>query len=289
VGPYTGSSHNAVRGGRISKISPAGVVTTVVKALPSTQTSPAAGSHVSGVASVAFIGHRLYALLGGAGCSHGVPGVPNGVIRVGRHGRWKLIANLSAFLKAHPVAHPNPGDFEPDGTWYSMIAVGPELYALEPNHGELDRVTPRGAVRQVVDISAHVGHAVPTVLAQRHHAFYIGNLGEFDPGDLAGDEHVYQLTRHRACRVFAGGVEKVRGLAFRHGKLYALETSTTAGEPTPGTGRIVRVTPHGPAQTVVSHLTFPTGMTVGPDWAFYVSTRGFGFGAGAGRILRIQP
>ena len=109
MGPYTGSSHNAVRGGRISKISPAGVVTTAVKALPSTQTSPAAGSHVSGVASVAFIGHRLYALLGGAGCSHGVPGVPNGVIRVGRHGRWKLIANLSAFLKAHPVAHPNPG------------------------------------------------------------------------------------------------------------------------------------------------------------------------------------
>ena len=45
-------------------------------------------------------------------------------------------------------------------------------------------------------------------------------------------------------------------LAFRHGKLYALEASTTAGEPTPEIGRIVRVTPHGPAQTVVSHLTF---------------------------------
>jgi hypothetical protein len=79
------------------------------------------------------------------------------------------------------------------------------------------------------------------------------------------------------------------GPTFRHGKLYALEASTTAGEPTPGTGRIVRVTPHRPAQTVVSHLTFPTGMTVGPDGAFYVSTRGFGFGARADRILRIQP
>jgi hypothetical protein len=30
-------------------------------------------------------------------------------------------------------------------------------------------------------------------------------------------------------------------------------------------------------------------MTVGPDVAFYVSDHGFGFGAGAGRILRIQP
>jgi hypothetical protein len=29
-------------------------------------------------------------------------------------------------------------------------------------------------------------------------------------------------------------------------------------------------------------------MTVGPDGAFYVSEQGFGFPAGAGRILRIQ-
>jgi hypothetical protein len=76
------------------------------------------------------------------------------------------------------------------------------------------------------------------------------------------------------------------GPAFRHGKL---EASRPRASPHQGTGRIVRVTPHRPAQTVVSHLTFPTGMTVGPDGAFYVSTRGFGFGARAGRILRIQP
>ena len=44
-----------------------------------------------------------------------------------------------------------------------------------------------------------------------------------------------------------------------------------------------------PRKTVVSGLTFPTGMTVGPDGAFYVSERGFGFGAGEGQILRIQP
>src|SRR5450755_2097215 len=42
--PYTGSSHSRVRGGRISKISPAGVVATVVNALPSSQTTPASGS-----------------------------------------------------------------------------------------------------------------------------------------------------------------------------------------------------------------------------------------------------
>ncbi len=133
--PCTGSTNNPVRGGRIAKISPAGVVRTVVKALPSSQTSPARGSVVSGVSSVAFIGHRLYALLSGAGCSHGVPTVPNGVIRAGRHGNWWLIANLSAFQRAHPVAHPDPEDFEPDGTWYSMISIGRALYPMDSNHG----------------------------------------------------------------------------------------------------------------------------------------------------------
>ena len=44
---------------------------------------------MSGVSSVAFIGHDLYALLAGAGCSHGVPHVPNGVIHVMPNGTWR--------------------------------------------------------------------------------------------------------------------------------------------------------------------------------------------------------
>jgi hypothetical protein len=43
-----------------------------------------------------------------------------------------------------------------------------------------------------------------------------------------------------------------------------------------------------PAETVVSGLKFPTGMTIGPDGAFYVSNQGFGFPAGPGEILRIK-
>jgi hypothetical protein len=245
------------------------------------------GSLVSGVSSVAFIGHQLYALLSGAGCAHGVPTVPNGVIKVGHHGKWKLIANLSAFQMAHPVAHPDPEDFEPDGTWYSMIAIGRALYPMDSNHGELDRVTQSGKISRVIDISASQGHVVPTALTY-HHSIYIANLGLFEPTDRAGDEHVWRLTGHRTLKVRATGVEKVLGLAFRGGTLYALEMSTTAGAPTPGTGAIVRVDRHGPPKTVVSGLTFPTGMTVGPDGAFYVSNQGFGFGAGQGQILRIR-
>jgi hypothetical protein len=177
VGPYTGS----VTGSRISKINANGVVTTAVDNLPSSQTNPDTGSLISGAADVAFIGNTLYILLGGAGCSHGVPQVPempNGVIRVNADGTLDLIANLSAFVMANPVAHPNAGDFEPDGTWYSMIAVGGNLYAVEPNHGELDRITPSGQISRVTDISASQGHIVPTAVAY-HGNFYVGNLNTF--------------------------------------------------------------------------------------------------------------
>jgi hypothetical protein len=286
VGPYSGSLGDPVRGGRISRISSTGGVTTVVSGLPSTQTSPTIGSSVSGVADVAFIGGQLYGLLAGGGCSHGVASVPNSVIRVGAGGTWTMVANLSAFLAAHPVAHPQPTDFEPDGAWYGMVSAHGNLYAVEPNHGELDRITPTGTVSRVVDVSASQGHAVPTALAY-HGVFYLGNLGVFGPGDGAGDEHVYQINPNGKLRVRAHGLEKVLALAFRGGKLYALEMSTAAGNPAPATGAIVRVRAGRSAETIVSGLVFPTGMTIGPDGAFYVSERGFGFPAGAGRILRI--
>jgi len=105
--PYTGSTNNPVLGGRISKVSPTGAVSTVVDSLPSSETSAALGHLVSGVSSVAFIGNQLYGLLAGAGCSHGVPTVPNGVIKVGPGSTWSMLANLSAFQAANPVANPD--------------------------------------------------------------------------------------------------------------------------------------------------------------------------------------
>jgi hypothetical protein len=320
--PYFGSTNDPVRGGRISKVTPGGTVSTVVSGLPSSVTSPALGSLASGVSSVAFVGHTLYGLLAGAGCSHGVPTIPNGVFRVGSGGTWTLIANLSAFQMANPVAQPDDEDFEPDGTWYSMTSFGGALYPMDSNHGELDRVTPSGKISRVVDISAQVGHVVPTAIttkgkrhdddedgdhAHGHHGdrkhgdargwnhhhhghpvFYIGNLGVFGPPDgTTPNEHVYKLNGGGHITVHASGLEQVLGLAFVHGKLYALESSTTPGGPTPGSGAIVQIRHGAPAKTIVSGLVFPTGMTAGPDGALYVSEQGFAFPAGAGRVIRV--
>jgi hypothetical protein len=136
-------------------------------------------------------------------------------------------------------------------------------------------------------VSAKFGHVVPTAIA-RHGVFYLGNLGTFGPGDgTTRNEHVFQLNPNGRIRVRASGLEQVLGLAFVRGKLYALESSTTPGGPTPGTGAIVRIRHGAPAETIASGLVFPTGMTAGPDGALYVSEQGFGFPAGQGRVIRV--
>jgi len=285
VGPYTGS----VTGSRISKIDANGVRTTAVDNLPSSQVSAANGSLISGAADVAFIGDTLYILLGGAGCSHGVPQVPempNGVLRVNADGTTDLIANLSAFVMANPVAHPEPDDFEPDGTWYSMIAVGGNLYAVEPNHGELDRITPDGQISRVSDISASQGHIVPTAIAYRGN-FFVGNLNTFPV--VPGSSKIYKITPSGNVSVFAEGLTTILGVVFDgRARMYVLETSTVAGDPTPFTGKVIRVDPSGRQTEIASGLFFPTGMTLGPDGALYVSNVGFGPPpAGLGGISRI--
>jgi hypothetical protein len=286
VGPYTGGFT-----ARISAINRSGQRTTVVQGLPSSQTSPALGSLVSGVADVRFVDGRLYALLAGAGCSHGILHVPNGIVRVNRaEGEWTLVANLSYFQMTHPVAHPNADDFEPDGTWYSMVRVGDALFAVEPNHGELDKIVlpqdDSGArISRVADISASQGHIVPTAVAFHNGNFYVANLNLFPV--VPGSSKVLLISPSGNVRVFATGLTAVLGLTFHDGSLYALEMTTAAGNPTPGTGKVVRVEGSGDLETVASGLTFPTGMAFGPDGKLYVSNFGFGFPAGAGQIVRV--
>ena len=210
-------------------------------------------------------------------CSHGVPQVPalpNGVIRVNADGSLDMIANLGAFQMANPVMNPNPGDFEPDGTWYSMIAVGndhddngdhsdsddeghADLYAVEPNHGELDKITKSGHISRIVDISASQGHIVPTAMTFHNGNFYVGNLNTFPIID--GSSKIFKITRSGHITVAAQGFTTVLGVAFDHmNRMYVLENTTGNPFPTPGTGDVVRIDHSGNRTVVASGLVlFP--------------------------------
>jgi hypothetical protein len=129
---------------------------------------------------------------------------------------WAQSPNVTVFASGlnntHPVQKPNAADFEPDGTWYSMIAVYGALFAVEPNHGELDMITPEGYIRRIVDISATQGHIVPTAVAYHHGNFYVGNLGTFPIAD--GSSKILKITPFGQVTTFATGFTTALGLAF---------------------------------------------------------------------------
>jgi hypothetical protein len=281
-----GQYYGSPTGSRISKVDTNGTVTTYVDNLPSSQ----AGGLASGVADIAFIGGTMYGVLASAGCSHGVPSIPNGVFRVKSDHTWKIIANLSAYLKSHPVAastDPMNGDFEPDGTFYSMIAQGGALYTVEPNQGEVLKVTTSGAISRLVDVSAHFGHVVPTAITWQQGDFYLGNLDQF--GIPSGSSHVFKLTPGGNININRSGFSVVTGVLFdSQGRLYVLE-ATTDSEMLSTPGQIVRVDTAGHRKVIASNLTTPTAMTMGPDGTIYVSNAGFGLPPeGLGQIVKVE-
>ena len=253
--------------------------------LPSSETAATQGNLISGVSDVAFIGDDLYAITAGWGCSHGLFNTVNAVIRILPHRKWKLVADLSDFQKTHPVANPNPPDFEPDGTWYSVTSVRGKLYAVEPNHSELDVISTHGEIERVAEISASQGHNVPTALAH-HGSFFFGNLGTFPITE--GSSKILKISGTGHVKTVVTGVTTVLGLAFDcEGFLYILENTTGNPLPTPGTGKVLRVTDDG-LEEIATGLSLPTAMTFGPDGALYVSNVGFGPPpVGLGQIVRI--
>jgi hypothetical protein len=288
VGPYTGGLT-----ARISKISSDGVRSTVVDKLPSDQTSAAIGGDVSGVADVKFLDGILYGLEAAGGCSHGLADTSNTLFQVNSDGTTTTIADLTAFTKANPVAHPDVDDFEPDGDYYGMVVAHGVFYATEPNTQQIDRITLDGQVTRVVDLSTMflppAGWKGATGIAL-HGNLYFGQLGTFPVAP--GTESIYKLTPDGNVQVAASGLTAVLGVAFdSQGRLYALESITVAGFPGPaavGTGQVVRINHDGTQTTIAKGLTFPTAMTFGPDGRLYVSNKGYGFPAGMGEIVVIN-
>ena len=113
---------------------------------------------------------------------------------------------------ANPTANENPGDFEPDGTWYSMVSARGLLYAVEPNHGELDPISAKGVIERVADISANQGHIVPTAVAYHGGHFYVGNLGTFPI--IPGASKILKISPGGEVSTFATGFNTILGLVF---------------------------------------------------------------------------
>ena len=298
IGPYKGGPS-----AKILKLDTNGKLTTVASGLPSFINLI---GDLMGVSDVAFLHDKLYALIGGGGCSHGNPDLPNGIVRVNlNNGKWDYITDLSLFYMEHPAAYPDDADFEPDGAPYSMIVHNDRLFVVESNHGTITATSTDGATTKIIDMSLSQGHIIPTSVAANNDNLYVGNLTPFPifsqrarvitlsrnlsfvdttPGlaTKAADLSKFRVANSRA------GFTTIVSLKFgTDGLLYALELSDTpGGYPNPGDGKVLRLNADGTIQTVVSGLTLPGGMTFGPDNALYITNFGDS-GPGKGQILRM--
>jgi hypothetical protein len=282
VGPFQGGSTASVV--RIDN----GCPVLVADSLPST--SDQIGG-VLGVEDLAILGDQLYASVDGGGEAHGNPTQPSGIYRILENGTAELVADLSAWVRANPVAI-IPPDFDPDAAGYSLVAdeATGTFWVGNPNSSEILSVSLDGTVTRVADLSA--GHPVPTMLvAAPQGGVYVGYLTAVPFPD--GAAKVSHIAADGTVTDVWTGLTTVTDVAVApDGTLYASEMSTgNLEEPPflmPGSGRIVRQTGPDSAEDVATGLMFPITLGFGPDGGLYVAMPAIGAANGGGTISRID-
>jgi hypothetical protein len=263
-----------------------GRVTTLAEGLPSSVWRDI--GWVWGVTDVAILGDHLYALNGGGNLVHGNPDAPSGIYRIDANGEATLIADLGAWVDAHPVANIPPEGAPNGGSWFAMVPVGDALWVTDAVNGQILAVTPAGEVTRIADLSE--GHPVPTGLAaDPEGGAWVGYLTL--PPYTAGSARISHVAPDGTVENVWAGLQAVTGIALGpDGVLYAAEMATEMTDEglffTHGTGRIVRQTGPASAEEVASGLDLPVAIRFGPDDALYIAAPAFG-ADNNGQLLRI--
>ena len=247
---------------------------------------------VLGAEDLAVLGDQLYASVDGGGESHGNAAQPSGVYRILENGSTELVADLSAWVRANPVAL-LPPDHDPDAAGFSLVAdpTANAFWVDDPNSGQILNVGLDGTVTRVVDLSDP--HRVPTGLAVAPQGgVYVGFLTPVPFPD--GASSVIHVAPDGTVTEVWSGLTAVTGVAVGpDGTLYASEMTTgNLEEPpfaVPGSGRIVHQT--GPRQqrrrrdrADVPDRRSPSD----PTADLYVSLPAVGADGGTGTISRID-
>ena len=262
-----------------------GCPVTVAGGLPSTR---GMSGHDQGPAAVAFLDGELYVLQDATASGQGDQ-APNGVYVVNPDQTIKLVADITDWLHANPVANV-PGDLTTEGEPFAMLAGDGFLWVLESNSGQVLHVHKDGRITRNADLSAN--HPVPTGFALAPDGgVYVGFLTSSPYTD--GSSKVVHVSAQGAVTDVWTGLTMVTGIAVgADGTLYALEMATgnTTEAPfiSPGTGKVVRQTGPDSHEEVVTGLDFPISMAMGPDGALYVGFPAFGGDQALGGIVSID-
>ncbi len=242
----------------------------------------------TGVADVAFLNGETYALVSGGNIDRG--GMDNGLYRLDGKGGLSLVADISAFIRDHPVAE-RPRDYDTDGQPYALLEMDDGFWVTEGNSDQVLRVGLDGSVSRVADLSR--GHPIPTGIAPApDDGAYVAYFTHIPYGE--GAAKVIHVGKDGRVTDFWTGLTLITALATGpDGELYALEMATgiDPDDPAsirPGSGKVVRKTGAKAAADVVTGLSLPAAMDFGPDGALYVASPTFGADDGQGTIVRID-
>ena len=223
------------------------------------------------------------------------------VAQIGASGEWQYVADIAAFVETLPC---EPGSAScdireqgrgthPDSNPYAIVARPDHLVVVDPSANAMLRVGVSGKISVLASfplvqppavtscaMAGVVAGSVPlSITIGPDDAYYVGEHTGFP--FYAGGAKVYRVQPGDEPTVFLTGFTAINGVAFdaTGENLYVLQYFSPAvcGYNPANSGAIIRV--HHPGQpdesrsTLITGLTRPTSLTVGPDGAVYVTNR----------------
>jgi len=283
--------------GALTRINPDGTLRPAITGLPSM--ALADGTAEGGPSKLSFHGDVAYMNMGLGGDPTVVRAALGGgnadlfgkQLRFTMDGRYEIA--VAADISAHEAAV-NPAGGNVDSNPYGVLAQPGRTIVADAGANALIEVLSDGSTRTLA-VPAPLSQPfprepVPTSVAEGPDgALYVGLLTGFP--FFQGSASVLRIESDgSSVSTYASGFTAIVDVTFdTGGALYVLETATGQVPPFPppnpglGNGRLKRQCPGGSPTVLVDGLTFPGGVTIGPDGAAYVTN--FGTSANAGEVL----
>jgi hypothetical protein len=260
----------------------------IITGLPSY--APASGIGATGPHDVSVADGRGYVTIGLGG-----PQSPNAMRAIfgpqfgwlvkfwdDSEGDWAFNTDIGTFEQTE-----NPGGGPQDSNPYGLLEGAGRRVVVDAGGNSLLRVFSKWHIETIAIFPSRAQgratDAVPNSIAVHDGAYYVGELtgAPFVPETA----NVWRVEPGNAPEVFCSGFNFILDLDFdRRGRLYVLE-HTSAPFPT-GPGTLYRVKRDCTKTPVVTGLTNPTSVTIGPDGDAYISN--FGTSPGTGEVIKVE-
>lgn len=264
----------------------------VVTGLPSY--APSTGVGATGPHDVSFAGRRGYVTIGLGGPLPPVEmrdlvGDDFGrIVRFRPHGSWSFDTDVASYEQE---ANPGGGTIESNPA--GLLKGAGRAILIDTSANALLHISPRRRITTIAIFPSRAQgrstDAVSDSVARGPDGAYY--VGEFtgEPFEL-GAANVWRVVPGQEPQIYCAGFNFIADLDFdRRGNLYVLEyVSVPFTEPFPvGPGTLYRVGRACSRTPVITGLTNPTSVAIGPDGDAYISNFGTAL-PGTGEVIRVH-